>query len=461
MQIFYNFENINKIMNLRLRYIIILAVCIILCNQFFHLYILYKEQENHYTHQQNNLISAVLCEFNIKCSNNDIVSYDAQENQLIYQIKNQIKTFQLSKENNIKKILEQIDYDVRSPQLWTLKTFYTYLQTKQDSTRMKNLSMQFVIQDSSGQIKESYPEKLTSLPSSPEYREPLGFISGDIIYATYSYPLIVFLQTATWEIILTIIISALFILCIVNLYQTIRNEKKRGKYRELFIDNLVHDLKRPVANQIKLCYLLRETPPENQTSLLEQSQEQLNEMLQSINRMLLQSTDAHGLCLNIRDLNLQETLEALTQKERWNTQADKKVDIQVDFRSANPVIRGDVHFLFAVFQNFIDNALKYSGDQVNIQIKCTDPDAQQVFISFKDNGFGISSKNLSHVFERFNRGDHQGNRAIKGNGQGLHYARTVILAHGGKINIESEEGKGTTIFVTLPRKANIKNRYKH
>lgn len=451
-------------MDRRLRYMIILAVCIILCNQFVHLYLLYKEGKAQYMYRQNNTITGAIYEFNMKSmniENNNGISYNALENTLIYFIDQKKISFQFSTEDDVKKIIDQSHYDIRDLESWTLKNFYTYLQAKQDHTIIKMLSIQFVIQDSSGRIKESYPEKLTSLPSSPEYREPLGFISGDTIYATYSYPLIAFLQTATWEIILTIIISTLFILCIVNLYQTIRNEKKSGEYRELFIDNLVHDLKRPVANQIKLCYLLRETSPENQTSLLEQSQEQLNEMLQSINRMLLQSTDAHGLCLNIRDLNLQETLEALTQKERWNTQADKKVDIQVDFRSANPVIRGDVHFLFAVFQNFIDNALKYSGDQVNIQIKCTDPDAQQVFISFKDNGFGISSKNLSHVFERFNRGDHQGNRAIKGNGQGLHYARTVILAHGGKINIESEEGKGTTIFVTLPRKANIKNRYKH
>lgn len=460
MQIFYNFENIHKSMNLRLRYIIILAVCIILCNQFFHLYNLYKEQESHYTHQQNNLISAVLYEFNIKCSNNDVVSYNAQENQLIYQIKNQIKTFQLSKENNIKKILEQIDYDVRIPQLWTLKTFYTYLQTKQDSTRIKNLSIQFVIQDSSGRIKESYPEKLTSLPSSPKYREPLGFISGDTIYATYSYPLIAFLQTATWEIILTIIISTLFIICIVNLYQTIRNEKKSGEYRELFIHNLVHDLKRPIANQIKICYLLQKAHPERSSSF-EQSRKQLNEMLESINRMLFQSTDAHGLWLNVKEINLRELLDTLTQKDRWHTETNKQFDIQVDFRSVNPKITGDYDFLFAVFENFIDNALKYSGDQTNIRITCTDMDAEFVLIRIEDNGFGISADSLIHVFERYHRGDQQGNGVIKGHGQGLHYARTVILAHGGKIDIESEKGKGTTILVSLRRNAKVKNKYRH
>lgn len=450
-------------MDRRLRYMIILAVCIILCNQFVHLYLLYKEGKAQYMYRQNNTITGAIYEFNMKSmniENNNGISYNALENTLIYFIDQKKISFQFSTEDDVKKIIDQSHYDIRDPESWTLKNFYTYLQAKQDSTRMKNLSMQFVIQDSSGRIKESYPEKLTSLPSSPEYREPLGFISGDTIYATYSYPLIAFFQTATWEIILTIIISTLFIICIVNLYQTIRNEKKSGEYRELFIHNLVHDLKRPIANQIKICYLLQKAHPERSSSF-EQSRKQLNEMLESINRMLFQSTDAHGLRLNVKEINLRELLDTLTQKDRWHTETNKQFDIQVDFRSVNPKITGDYDFLFAVFENFIDNALKYSGDQTNIRITCTDPDAEFVLIRIEDNGFGISADSLKHVFERYHRGDQQGNGVIKGHGQGLHYARTVILAHGGKIDIESEKGKGTTILVSLRRNAKVKNKYRH
>lgn len=210
---------------------------------------------------------------------------------------------------------------------------------------------------------------------------------------------------------------------------------------------------------IKVLYLLRDLSPEEQTLFLKQGRAKLDNILQSINRMLLQSTDAHGLRLNIKDINLQEMLETLQQKDHWS--ANKLFDIQIDFQSDDPMITGDRHFLLAVFQNFIDNALKYSGDQVTIHITCTEPDARHVQIKIEDNGFGISSKNLQHVFERYHRGDHQENKEIKGHGQGLHYARTVILAHGGTIDIESEEGKGTAILVNLPRRANVKNKYKH
>ena len=450
-------------MNQHLRYIIIFTIPIILYNQFIHLSHLYQEEKTQYIYQYNTLLNGALYEFDMKSTNleeDNIVSYNASENKIVYYIKQKVISFQLNEKDNVQQITERKCYDIRSPQKWTLKNFYPFLQTKLDSIQSDIFSPQFIILDSTGQIKDTYPDTLSTFPDSPEYYRPLGFISGDTLMATYHYPLTVFIQATSWQLVLTFLISLLFVISLLNHCQMIRDEKKSGEYRELFIHNLVHDLKRPIENQIKTCYLLLHSPAGELTPFLERNREQLNEMLQSINYMLLQSTDAHGLRLNVKEFNLKETLEALKQKERWNTNTNKQFDIQVDFRSDNPLITGDHHFLFAVFQNFIENALKYSGDRVNIQITCMDIDAQQVQIRIGDNGFGISSQNLKHVFERFNRGDYQGNKKIKGHGLGLHYAHTVIRAHGGKISIQSEEGKGTTLFIVLPRKAKIKNKYK-
>lgn len=449
-------------MNRRLKYIIILAVCIILSNQFVHVYHLYKEETTQYIYRQNNIITGAVYEFNMQSINvakGNFVSFDALMKKLVYYIDKKNINFQLDPKDNVQQITEQCVYDIRDPQVWTLKNFYNYLQIKQDSAHIKDRSIQFVIQDSNGKIKDSYPAHLETLSFHPKYQVPLGFISGDTLYAGYNYPYIEFIQSSLWQIILTVIISALLITLIINLCRTIRDEKKSGEYRELFISNLVHDLKHPIENVIKILYLLRNPSSEEQTLFLKQSREKLNNILQTINRMLLQSTDAHGLRLNIKDINLQEMLETLQQKDLWS--ANKQFDIQTDFQPDDPMITGDRHFLLAVFQNFIDNALKYSGDQVSIHITCTEPDARHVQIKIEDNGFGISSKNLQHVFERYHRGDHQENKEIKGHGLGLHYARIVILAHGGTIDIESEKGKGTAIVVNLPRRANVKNKYKH
>ena len=271
-------------MNRRLKYIIILAVCIILSNQLIHLYYLYKEVTTQYRHQQNDIITKAVYEFNMLSTNvaqGDLVSYNTSEKQLIYYIDKKIISFQLDSKDDVQHINKQKAYDIRNPQVWTLKNLYHHLLAKQDSMHLQDRSIQFVIQDSTGKIKDSYPTSFETLSFRPKYQTPLGFISGDTLYAGYKYPYIVFIQSTLWQLILTVIISALLITLIINLCRTIRDEKKSGEYRELFISNLVHNLKRPIEDVIKVLYLLRDLPPEEQTLFLKQGRAKLDNILQS------------------------------------------------------------------------------------------------------------------------------------------------------------------------------------
>ena len=105
-----NFENINLNMNRRLKYIIILAVCIILGNQLIHLYYLYKEVTTQYRHQQNDIITRAVYEFNMLSTNvaqGDLVSYNASEKQLVYYINKKTTSFRLSQEDDVQQITEQ------------------------------------------------------------------------------------------------------------------------------------------------------------------------------------------------------------------------------------------------------------------------------------------------------------------------------------------------------------------
>ena len=438
--------------------ITIFAGSILLCNQLIHVNNLYRLRKNAHIYQQNEMIKGAIHEFNMKSTNLKKSGYSIsfktvpRNNELRYIINNQKFKHQLYPQDDIKHVMEQCTYDIRDPELWTLEHFYSYLQEKQDSVMLKKLSMRFLVSDKTGKNIDTYPKKQVDLPASYEYKDTLGFISKDILLVAYDYPTALFLQSTSGQVILVIFMTALLILCIVNLNRTVRKEKINGKHRELFINNIVHDLKRPVVNQIKICHLLHDTISPEQHSFLKQSEKQLNEMLHTIHQMLLQSTDEHGLRLKLRDFDLAEMLQALTEKKQWNVKEEKEFTILVDFLPTDNIISGDYHFLSAVFQNLVDNALKYSGDRVAIKITCEEIDVQFIRITIQDNGFGISSKNQKQVFERYNRGDHQNNHEIKGHGQGLHYVRTVISAHGGKIDLTSTEGEGTSITITLPRK---------
>lgn len=165
------------------RYIISIAVCIILCNQLIHLYRIYKQEKHQYIHQQNDLLKGSVCEFNLKSTNYPVtgnrLNYNATNNQITYVIQGKIITKQFDSKNDIRKITERSYYDIRDPKLWTLKKFYSFLGTKHDGIKSEDLSLQLVIQDSTGIIKDSYPKTVTVLPASPTYRDTLGYISGE------------------------------------------------------------------------------------------------------------------------------------------------------------------------------------------------------------------------------------------------------------------------------------------
>lgn len=451
-------------MDSRLRFIWFITVfagIVILFEQFFHFHTLYQEEKKSYVHEQNDRIRNTIDEFNMKVTNSkkmdNLLSFDADNNLLIYFIEGKQIRYQLNTRDNISEITTRSVYDIRHPEIWTLNHFYQYLQAKQDSLVAENIATQFFIQDSTGKIKDAYPKLFSKLPSSFEYSEPLGYISKDTLFATYRYPTTLFIRTASGQSLIIALITIILILCIVNLYLSFRDEKKSGEYREQFIHNIVHDLKRPLENQIKLCGVLPDIPEAKRTELLEESKTQLKGMSQSINRMLLQSTDAHGLRLNLKEFDSREMLETLTQPNRWKVDKGKEFHVQLQFLSSNNMITGDFDFLQAVFQNFIDNSLKYSGTRAEVVITCSDLDERHLQIEVKDNGLGISPEALKHVFERYHRGDHQGDKEIKGHGQGLYYARMVIKAHRGKIDISSSPGQGTTITVVLPKNLKTQN----
>ena len=104
--------------------------------------------------------------------------------------------------------------------------------------------------------------------------------------------------------------------------------------------NIVHDLKRPIETELKLHRVLYKTLSPEQKILLEKSTTGLNDMLRSINRMLLQSTNAHGLRLKIKDFDLYKMLDELSNPDSWNIGKEKQADIQLEYLSNRHVIAG-------------------------------------------------------------------------------------------------------------------------
>jgi heavy metal sensor kinase len=154
-----------------------------------------------------------------------------------------------------------------------------------------------------------------------------------------------------------------------------------------------------------------------------------------VTRSALENVD---LALLVKDVT--ETLRPLAENK----------GLHLVFHADEPAkVSGDNLGLRQVFFNVLDNAIKYtpSGGSITVQMKHSDG---QAIVTIKDTGIGIPPEHLPHVFDRFYRVDKARSRAEGGTGLGLSIARGTVSAHGGRIELTSAPGQGTTCIITLP-----------
>jgi len=127
----------------------------------------------------------------------------------------------------------------------------------------------------------------------------------------------------------------------------------------------------------------------------------------------------------------------------------KDMEVILDLAPDLPTVYWDQQKMIQVFQNLVGNALKFTpaGGRVTVSVR-----SKVDFIEFRvsDNGIGIPRKNVDQIFDRFFQVDSSPTRQHGGSGLGLSFVREIILAHNGKVFVESEEGEGSTFLVLVP-----------
>src|SRR5262249_31276558 len=131
----------------------------------------------------------------------------------------------------------------------------------------------------------------------------------------------------------------------------------------------------------------------------------------------------------------------------------KEIRLGVEVNGATGVI-GDASRLREVFFNLLDNGIKYTpkGGEIEVRISQNGPEA---VVTVRDTGIGVPPEHVPHVFDRFYRVDKARSRAEGGTGLGLSIAQSIIAAHGGRIELASTPGQGTTCTVRLPAAAKL------
>jgi heavy metal sensor kinase len=210
-----------------------------------------------------------------------------------------------------------------------------------------------------------------------------------------------------------------------------------------------HELRTPLAAmraELDVSLMSDDLPTEAR-EVLESTREEVNRMSRIVDNLLtLARVDEGRLELLTTRVDLGEAAAAATRPLR-PLAAAKHVRLELD---AEPELaRADPQRLHQALTNFIENAIKFTQEGGAVQIE-TWRDNGEVGVTVRDNGPGIPARDSAHVFDRFYRADPARGRAGRGSGLGLAICREIADAHGGRVWVESEEGKGSAFSLALP-----------
>jgi signal transduction histidine kinase len=223
------------------------------------------------------------------------------------------------------------------------------------------------------------------------------------------------------------------------------------RQREDFTAALTHDLKNPLigCNSILHALLKGNYAEQEQKHLLNEVIESNNAMLRMIWNMLdTYKYECGSLKPHTLPINLIELLHTSLKEFAYHMSA-KRQTCKLDVPIALPKVAGDRIFLRRVFINLMGNAVKFTPDEGNIDVKASF-DERFVHLTFEDSGAGIPFQQREHLFEQFWQGDRSEISSI-GTGLGLYLSKAIVEAHQGRLECTSAEGAGAAFTVTLPR----------
>jgi len=235
-------------------------------------------------------------------------------------------------------------------------------------------------------------------------------------------------------------------------------EIRRNERHDSFINAVTHELKTPIAS-IRL-YLetlqRREVEPAQRQQFYRLMLDDTDRLLGTVEQVLKagEVVYKHGT-MHPADVDfaglVRECMDLARTRHHLQSHA---LQWEGPANGASVNVHGDAGELRTAVSNILDNAIKYSGDSVDVSVQMESPDDEHVVLRVKDRGIGIPQGELERVFKRFYRVRQRSTSQVKGTGLGLFIVRSIARAHGGKVFAESGgTARGTTITLELPRSA--------
>lgn len=251
------------------------------------------------------------------------------------------------------------------------------------------------------------------------------------------------------SIVFTIIIIAAFFITV----KTLLNQKKISEIKSDFINNMTHEFKTPIATISLAVDAIRNQKVQNDpvklqyfSGIIKEENKRMNRHVETILQAAL--LEKRELQFNNKKVNAHIIIAQVV--DNYNLQLQEKEAVcYLNLNATDDVIEADELHFTNVISNLIDNAIKYSKENLVINISSVNQN-NQLHISIADNGIGMSRETVKNVFEKFYRA-HTGNvHNVKGFGLGMSYVKTILDAINGTVKVSSVLGKGSTFTLQVP-----------
>lgn len=240
---------------------------------------------------------------------------------------------------------------------------------------------------------------------------------------------------------------------VVVVFQDITRRQMLDNARREFVANVSHELRTPLTTIKTYAETITDMGNEETDSsilhfvkVIENEADRMTRLVKDL--LTLSQLDSSKKIERRKKFDLSQLVSSVTEKLSISAK-NSGHRIKLDINMSSPVCFGEPDAIEQVITNIISNSIKYTPGGGKIEIGCYG-DFSKAYITVRDNGIGIPESDLPRIFERFYRVDKARSRQSGGTGLGLAIAKEIILRHGGTIEIESPNQRGTIVKITLP-----------
>jgi len=251
-----------------------------------------------------------------------------------------------------------------------------------------------------------------------------------------------------------VLTTILFIIAFI-IIQSFERLAEASRLKSEFVSIVSHQLRSPLSNLRWALDLLMSgrmgTIEEEQLEYFKILKENSTRMRELVSDLLIVSRiEMAGMPLKKKNFSLVELTNELIENYKLFAKASN-IDVKFEPEPNLPEVFADPNQIKIVVENLLDNAIRYIKDRGEVDISVKRSGAN-VYFEITDSGVGIPKKDQKYIFQKFFRSENALRYQTQGSGLGLYISRSVIEKSGGKIGFKSQEGKGSTFWLTLPIK---------